>query len=55
VPSTYFSPWNGAKSLGKKLNREKALAHPWIQALFHIADHIVTEDRDVKDYLDGPK
>ena len=47
------SPWYGVKILGKILNRKNALAHPWIQEVFHIADHIVTDDRDVKEHLDG--
>jgi hypothetical protein len=48
------SPWQGVKTLGKMLDRKSALVHPWIQEVFHIADHIVTEDRDVKEYLEGP-
>ena len=47
------SPWHDVKALGKMLNRKSALAHPWIQEVFHITDHIVTQDRDVKEYLEG--
>jgi hypothetical protein len=47
------SPWHDVKALGKMLNRKNALAHPWIQEVFHITDHIVTQDRDVKEYLEG--
>jgi hypothetical protein len=47
------SPWEDAKFLGRMLNRKKALAHPWIQEVFHITDHILAEDRAVRDYLDG--
>jgi hypothetical protein len=35
------------------LGRKEALEHPWIQEAFHISDHIVTEDQEVRGYLDG--
>jgi hypothetical protein len=38
-------------SLGMTLNREEALAHPRIKDVFHISDHIVTEDFLVIEYL----
>jgi hypothetical protein len=41
------------KALGRMLKRKKALAHPWIQEVFHITDHMVTQDRDLKEYLEG--
>jgi hypothetical protein len=46
------SPWNDAPILGRMLDRKAALKHPWIKEVFHITDHIVTEDADVKTYLD---
>lgn len=47
------SLWHDAEFLGRMLSRKQALRHPWIQEVFHITDHIVTEDPDVRDYLDG--
>jgi hypothetical protein len=47
------SPWNDVAYLGRMLDRKEALAHPWITEVFHITDHIVTEDQDVRDYLNG--
>lgn len=44
------SPWQGA-ILGKILDRTDALAHPWIGEVFHITDHIVTEDEQIIRYL----
>jgi hypothetical protein len=53
VVDALASPWHDVKALGKMLDRESALAHAWIQEVFHITDHIVTEDREVKEYLEG--
>jgi hypothetical protein len=47
------SSWHDATFLGRMLSRQEALKHPWLQEAFHIADHIVTEDQEVQDYLDG--
>jgi hypothetical protein len=41
------SPWREVTFLGRILNREEALAHKWLDDVFHITDHIVTEDPDV--------
>jgi hypothetical protein len=48
------SPWFGAELLGPMLDREAALAHPWIDVVFHITDHMVLEDLPLKAYLDTP-
>lgn len=53
VDDAVQSPWQDVKVLGKMLDREKALAHPLIQEVFHITDHIVEQDADVKVYLEG--
>ncbi|MBW8360827.1 MAG: hypothetical protein K0M56_01425 [Kaistella sp.] len=37
--------------LGNILDRSEALNHPWIKDVFHITDHIVTEDKEVIEYL----
>jgi hypothetical protein len=47
------SLWHDATFLGRMLDRKEALKHPWIKEVFHITDHIVTEDPAVRDYLDG--
>jgi len=53
VVDAALSPWNDVAILGRMLDRSEALAHPWIKEVFHISDHIVTEDRIVRDYLNG--
>lgn len=45
------SPWADAELLGKFLNREEALEHDWIKEVFHITDHILSEDKVVIDYF----
>jgi hypothetical protein len=47
------SPWHDVKALGKMLDRKKALAHPWLREVFHVVEHIVREDPDVRKYLEG--
>jgi hypothetical protein len=47
------SLWHDADILGRMLDREEALTHPWLDEVFHITDHIIEEDRAVRDYLDG--
>lgn len=45
------SPWRNARLIGKMLDREEALADPGLADVFHITDHIVTDDPDVREYL----
>ena len=45
------SPWSYVDFLGNILNREEALNHEWISDVFHITDHIVTEDKPVMEYF----
>ena len=47
------SSWNDVAFLGRMLDREEALTHPWIKEVFHISDHIVAEDQEVRKYLNG--
>lgn len=44
------SPWK-QDLLGKILDRKDALEHVWIDEVFHITDHIVTEDKVVMEYF----
>jgi hypothetical protein len=45
------SPWRDVVFLGRVLNREEALAHPWIKDVFHITDHMVRDDETVVRYF----
>jgi hypothetical protein len=45
------SPWSQVTYLGKILNRDESLKHKWIKDVFHITDHIVAEDKIVKDHF----
>jgi len=45
------SPWRDAKTIGRMLDREEALADPGLAEVFHITDHIVEDDPDVRGYL----
>jgi len=47
------SPWQDVAFLGRMLNRKEALEHCWIQEVFHLTDQIVSEDPDVREYLNG--
>lgn len=48
-----YSPWRGAKVIGCTLNRSEALAHPLVEEAFHITDHMVTEDVQIREYFNG--
>jgi len=45
-------PWHGEDFLGKILDRRDALKHWWKKEVFHITDHIVADDPDVREYFD---
>ncbi len=47
------SPWHDATFIGRMLNRDEALKHPWIEEVFHISDHILEDDPEVKTYFEG--
>lgn len=47
------SPWNESKVLGKMLDRQEALEHRFINEVFHLIDHIVEEDTDIKGLFEG--
>jgi hypothetical protein len=46
-------PWREAKVIGRTLNRDEALKHPWIKDVFHITDQIVEDDSVIKEYFAG--
>lgn len=45
------SPWADVKLLGRILDREEALQHASITDVYHIADHILAEDRPVREFF----
>jgi len=45
--------WPLAQSMGHRISRDKALAHPLIKEVFHISDHIVAEDEPIRAYFQG--
>jgi hypothetical protein len=47
------SPWRDSALLGPMLDREAALAHPLVDEVFHITDHMFLEDEPLKAYLDA--
>lgn len=47
------SPWHNIKILGRMLNRDEALVHPWIDDVFHITDHIVEDDAEIKSFFES--
>jgi hypothetical protein len=47
------SPWSETTFLGQLLNRDEALKHEWISEVFHITDHMVTDDEEIVRYFSG--
>jgi hypothetical protein len=45
------SPWCDVTFLGRVLDRHEALTHPWIKEVFHITDHMLTDDQAIVDYF----
>ena len=45
------SPWSDVEYLGEIFNRKDALNHPWLKDVFHITDHMVTDDKQIVSYL----
>ena len=45
------SPWNHVSFLGRILDRNEALKHEWIKDVFHITDHMVTDDPEITKYF----
>ena len=43
------SPWGNSSVLGPMLDREEALDHPLLNEVFHLIDHIVIEDKAIKE------
>lgn len=47
------SPWREAKVIGRTLDREEALAHPLVKEALHVADHMVSDDEQIRSYLNS--
>jgi hypothetical protein len=47
------SPWSGVELLGRMLDRPEALEHERLHEVFHISDHMVSDDTPLRNYLDG--
>ena len=47
------SMWKDTQLLGRLLTRTEALDHEWKDEVFHIADHMATDDREVRWFLEG--
>ena len=45
------SPWKDEKYLGEMLDRSAVLESPHKDLFFHIAEHVVSELSQVRDYL----
>jgi len=45
------SPWSHVTFMGRILDREEALKHEWIEDVFHITDHMVTDDKEIVEYF----
>jgi len=45
--------WPNSKLMGRRLSRAEALSHPRINDAFHISDHIVAEDPEIRAYLNA--
>ncbi|HYR06219.1 MAG TPA: hypothetical protein VEQ60_00530 [Longimicrobium sp.] len=47
--------WHKSEILGRKLNREEALAHPWLSSVYQLFDHMVQCDAPLHAFLSGPR
>ncbi|HST59656.1 MAG TPA: hypothetical protein VLK84_13220 [Longimicrobium sp.] len=45
--------WQESEILGQKLNRDEALAHPWISDVYHLFDHMAVYDAPLHAFLNG--
>jgi hypothetical protein len=47
------SPWAKVDLLGRILNRDEALEHPWVRDAFCVTDHMVAEDPAIVQFFCG--
>lgn len=48
------SPWAQTDLLGAMCSRSAALAHPVLKEIFEIAEHVVSHDERIADFLERP-
>jgi len=41
------SDWADVNIIGRKLSRNEALEHPWLNEVFHITDHMTADDPEI--------
>lgn len=46
--------WSDVDLLGRKLSRDEARAHHWVDDVFHITDHMCADDAQVKSSSTSP-
>lgn len=49
------SPWQGVDLLGRMLDREEALADERLPEVFHVTDHMVADDHEIRKYLNDTR
>ena len=47
------SDWADVNIIGRKLSRDEALEHPWLNEVFHITDHMTDEDPEIIAFFEG--
>ncbi|NOJ79802.1 hypothetical protein [Myxococcus xanthus] len=51
VTDSVDSPWKRIRLLGQMLDREEALAHPWLKEVFLITEQVFQQDAEVLRYF----
>ncbi|MFL6375575.1 MAG: hypothetical protein ACJ73D_12980 [Pyrinomonadaceae bacterium] len=46
------SPWADSKLTGRKLTRDEALTHPWLDQFFHLTDHMTVDDPAIRAFFE---
>jgi hypothetical protein len=52
VVDAEHAPWDTG-FLGRRLSREEALQHPWLEEVFALSDQMVVRDQPLIDHLNG--
>jgi hypothetical protein len=45
------TPWRDVEIIGKKQSRAEALENPMLDDVFHITDHMTSDDQAIKDFF----
>jgi hypothetical protein len=46
-------PYSDAPIFGRKLDRDEALAHPWLHEFWHVVDFVLVGDPEVEEHVYG--